>query len=381
MEKQMIDDAIFITGMQRSGTTLLERLLASQSGVSLLSQPFPLLFVEAKRAFLRFIGGGDDLFPLGHLLLEGRYSRRSFATWLREWRISSDDLDDLFARMQSYSGQYTRFEPETVACASATIEADDDFAEVLHKLVRGLARPAGARWVGSKETVCEEYLPLLLERGFRCAIIIRDPRDVVASLNHGRGQEFGGALKPTLFNVRNWRKSVAFALAMEKHPRFFWCRYEDLVTNPARELSRLGNSLAIGDFDAGALDGDIRDSRGVIWPGNSSHLEVVRGVSSSSVGAFRNVLPPEVATLVEAACLPELRLLGYETTLSVADSIRAISGYSEPYEITRPGMERDTATPENLGVEIERLDRLNAAGSEEWFLFESVREQLTEGMR
>ena len=52
MEKGVIEDALFVTGMERSGTTLLDRLLASQRHLSMLSQPFPLLFVETKRAFL-----------------------------------------------------------------------------------------------------------------------------------------------------------------------------------------------------------------------------------------------------------------------------------------------------------------------------------------
>jgi Sulfotransferase family len=47
---------LFVTGMQRSGTTLLEKLLHAHPELSVLSQPFPLLFVEVKRAFLESIG-------------------------------------------------------------------------------------------------------------------------------------------------------------------------------------------------------------------------------------------------------------------------------------------------------------------------------------
>jgi hypothetical protein len=95
-----------------------------------------------------------------------------------------------------------------------------------------------AAYVGGKETLWEEMLPFLLERGAAGVIILRDPRDVLASLNHGRGAEYGGRLKPTLFNIRNWRKSAAFALHLERHPRFLWLRYEDLVTRPREVLDR-----------------------------------------------------------------------------------------------------------------------------------------------
>ncbi len=344
----MNHDTLFVTGAQRSGTTLLEKLLGAQDAVSMLSQPFPLLFAEAKRQFL----GGSDPYPLGHLFRESRYAPEEFAAFLRAWRTTSEELEELFASMESYSGQYTRFTPEQRREAFAQITSEHDFADVVRVLDHALSRKE-ARWFGSKETICEEYVPYLLDRGFRCAIILRDPRDLLASLNYGRGREFGGELKPTLFNVRSWRKSVAFALAMDAHPRFAHCKYEDLVLHPMGELSRIADALGLG---AVMVSEEIRDADGEIWRGNSSHGEH-RGVDSSSVGIHRDVLPPDVAAFVEATCLPELQRLGYETTMNRADAIRSIETFAEPYTITRRGMESDAMTPANAALEIERLGR------------------------
>jgi hypothetical protein len=339
--------ALFVTGAQRSGTTLLEKLLGAQHAISMLSQPFPLLFAEVKRQFL----GGAEPYPLGHLFPSPPYTPEKFAAFLRAWRTTAEELELLFARMESYSGQYTRFTPEQRSHAFAQITAEHDFADVVRVLDRSLARKEAA-WFGSKETICEEYVPHLLARGFRCAIILRDPRDLLASLNHGRGREFGGELKPTLFNVRSWRKSVAFALAMETDPGFARCRYEDLVADPAAELSRVASALGLG---AVAVSGEIRDAEGEVWPGNSSH-GAHRGVGTSSVGAHRDVLPREVAAFVEATCLPELQRLGYPTSMTRTDAVRAIETFAEPYTITRTGMERDAVTPANACLEIERLE-------------------------
>ena len=348
-------NAIFITGMQRSGTTLLEKLFGQQPHISMLSQPFPLLFVETKRRFLREHCGGDDAYPLGHLFDECRYTASDLAAFLTRWRASRAELETLFAQMSGYSGQYTRFTEEQLDRAFAAVTADDDFATVVDKLLHGLAQRPEARWFGSKEANCEELVPYLLEHGFRCAIVIRDPRDVVASLNHGHGATYGGAVKPTLFNVRSWRKSVGFALQCERKPQFGWVRYEELVRDPAatmRELSaHLDVELAPADFTR------LRDASGEPWRGNSSH-RVHDGVSASSIATFRTVLPAEVSAFIEAACLPELQLLGYETSLTRADAVRILHEYREPYAITRKGMDADLATPHNARVEAERLEQL-----------------------
>jgi hypothetical protein len=342
----VIDGTLFITGAQRSGTTLLEKLLGGQRSISLLSQPFPLLFVEAKGAFLRSVGSDTDRYPLGHLFRERRYEPSAFDAFLRGWRTSPEDLRMLFVRMEAYSGQYTKFSASVLNAALEQVSTGDDFAGVVSRLDHALAARRDARWFGSKETICEELVPYLLDRGFRCAIILRDPRDVIASLNHGRGREFGGEIKPTLFNIRSWRKSVAFARAMESHPRFHWCRYEDLVCDTSSTMARLTGALGISSVDEPLMD--------ETWRGNSSHGEL-QGISTSSVGAYREVMPPLAARLIEAACLPEMQTLGYETSMTRDEAMDVLAQLTEPYDGVRPGMEEDAATAENAAAEIERL--------------------------
>jgi hypothetical protein len=364
---------LFLTGMQRSGTTLLAKLIALPDA-AVLSQPFPLLFVEVKRDFLRGLGRRDVRYPLGHLFLEDGYRQEDLDRYLAGLRIDGARLEQIFEEMQGFSGQYTRFDRSVLATAIQELPPGD-FAALLAGLYRALSPTPEAAIVGGKETICEELLPHLLARGWRCVLILRDPRDVVASLNHGRGPEYAGRLKPTLFNVRNWRKSVAFALHLEEHPGFFWLRYEDLVADPPAALCRIGL--------AACATGDIRDHAGRIWTGNSSHGER-RGVSTASVGAWRQVLPPPVARFVEAACLPELRLLGYPTDLDAAEARGVLRAFEEPYEITREGLESDAANPANADLEVRRLERLAeppSAAARPWFLFERAHARLWEALQ
>jgi hypothetical protein len=363
-----IENALFLTGAQRSGTTLLAKLLDAQPAVSMLSQPFPLLFVDAKRAFLQSIGAGEEQYPLGHLFQELRYTGSELTAFLASWRIAPESLAELFARMDGYSGQYTKFTREQIS----GLETAGDFATVVARLQRALSPRSHARWYGSKETTCEELVPYLLDRGFRCVIVVRDPRDMVASLNHGLGTEYAGSPKPTWFNVRSWRKSVAHVLALEGQPRFHWCRYEDVVADPARELTRLSSALE--------LDLDVPPRLELQWSGNSSYGDR-DGISAHSVRAYRDVLSGELASAVEAACLPELQLLGYETALTKDDALHALKTFAEPYEVTRAGMDRDRANAENARVERERLERIASPvgpHSSAWFLFERAHARLRE---
>lgn len=372
----MIDDTLFLTGTQRSGSTLLEKLIGAQRGVSMLSQPFPLLFVEAKLAFLRSRGIENDPYPLGHLFRETRYARSDLHDFLHTWRSDRTMLERVFERMRDYSGQYTKFTSDQLQTAFDDATAECDFADVVSRLDHALAQKREARWYGSKETICEEIVPYLLDRGFRCSIIIRDPRDMVASLNSGRGFEFGGSVKPTLNNVRNWRKSVAFALAMEAHPRFHWCRYEDLASRPEPTLSQFGDELGIERMSAGDIETEMA------WRGNSSYGDQT-GVTTTSIAAYKRTLAPEVAAMIEATCLPEMQLLGYETTLTREEAIRVIARFREPYQITRSGMELDAADEANAEMEARRLHQVteSSAGSEEWFVFEEAQTRLREAFR
>jgi hypothetical protein len=362
--------------MQRSGTTLLDKLLASHPRLSVLSQPFPLLFVEAKRSFLSTLGKSDAPYPLGDLFLEKRYRPEDLAAYLAARRLDGTALAPIFPAMEHFSGQYTRFAPERIAALLGGLEPGD-LAAVAAQLYRALAHRPGALLCGGKETTCEELLPYLLDRGYRCLLVLRDPRDVLASLARGEGRRHGGRLKPTLFNLRQWRKSVAFALHLADHPGFLSLRYEDLVARPAETLDRVARFLGIEPFPEEILSGGLRDQSGRAWTGNSSH-GARSGLETSSVGTYRELLPPDVVHYAEAACWPEMRALGYEASLRLREVPQVLRSFADPYGDERPELAAYQPAA-GAGAEVERLLRLPepaTTASGLWFLFEDVHDRL-----
>ncbi len=372
----MTATTLFVTGMQRSGTTLLDKLLCSHPRICLLSQPFPLLFVEAKRGFLAAIGEPRVRYPLGPLFLENRYQVEDLSSYLGRYRIDGETLLTWFESMAEFSGQYTRFARDGVRSV-VDGHSPGAFASTIAQLYRGFASKS-ADLFGGKETICEEFLPHFLDEGWKCLIVLRDPRDTLASLNYGRGPEYSGRLKPTLFNLRNWRKSVAFALHLERNPNFAWVRYEDLVARPVRCLNRIAKTLGVALFNAEHFAEGIRDQSGDVWEGNSSHTRRV-GIDKSSIGSHKKLLPEEVRDYVEATCFAEMRSLGYEVSISWAEVTRIISSFKDPYRIARKELLSYVDEPSRVDEELERVRLLRRPATRltrPYFLFRDVHETL-----
>jgi hypothetical protein len=368
---------LLLTGMQRSGTTLLEKLLAAHPQVSMLSQPLPLLMLAVKRQFLASLGIEDPL-PFGHLFLEDRYRPADLYRFLDELQLTRQELEMACAEMATYSGQYTRFRATEIAQAAAALPVEPGFAPALAGLYRALARRSDPSIAGAKEMFAEELLPHLIARGWQAVLIVRDPRDVLASLNFGDGQRHAGAAKPTLLNVRNWRKGVAVALELCGTPGFSLVQYERLVADPQLVLGELTARLDLPPFPATDLRGGLSDQRGLPWPGNSSYGPLT-GVDERPVGSWRERLPSTVARYVEATAFPELRRLGYTVEIDGTDVPALIGEFREPFEVQRAGLVGYSNHPENVAAEQERWRRLKAPIGEEsrrWYLGLEAHRQL-----
>ena len=191
---------IFVTGMGRSGTSLLDKLLCSHPRIDILSQPFPLVFVEAKRRFLR-LRGRTPYFVLNDDRISRDYTQEAFDAYLDGLSMDAATVEGLFREMEGYSGQTTKPDRSTM---SEITTCHRGFAGVIEYCLEKYSLDERASWIGTKEIMCEEFMPYLLAVGYRCILIVRDPRDVLASANYPRGEKYLGSKKPTLFVLRTW---------------------------------------------------------------------------------------------------------------------------------------------------------------------------------
>lgn len=371
---------LLVTGCYRSGTTLLEKLLHAHPNVTVASQPFPLLYVQATEAFNAAIGI-ERRYPLDHLFLEDGHRAADFHAFLDRHVLSAADLDRLFADLAAYTAGLWTPEILTFRGEIRPGTFTEVFTQLLGCVPRLFPKPE-LRVVGAKEVLCEEYVPYLIKRGARAIIILRDPRDMILSLNFGQRDNKTGLPRPILYSLRAWRKSVALACACDGDRAFAWLRYEDLIVDTDAALARMARFLDLPPYAAGATAGGIRDQWGKPWGGNSS-FDDKEGVSACSVGTFRDRLPPAVLAYIETVCLPEMRLAGYPPVAVSRFDAAALTGYREPFDAVHAKFAADySSDPAHLRDEAERHRRLidavpsSSAEARRWFLHEAAYDRL-----
>jgi hypothetical protein len=324
---------LFVTGAARSGTTLFDKLLSSHPRAVVLSQPLPLLYVRLKEMFLeesRHPRSGFA-YPLNDMFLDNYYTPERFADFLRARSLDVEFVRATLGRMADYDGQYTKpADPYFVLDAFQSCR----LAGFVARYCEGLALRNDVEVVGAKESFCEEFIPYYLDEGTHVVQLMRDPRDVLASLTYGSGAAYSGSPKPHLFNIRQWRKSAAFALALEGRDKFHLLRYEDLVVDPVGSLQRITDDLGLASFSTESFGRALRSLNGEVWISNSSHRPT-SNLTRDSVGIFSSRLPAVVRRLIEACCFYEMRALGYQAELGEEEIPGILRDYTEADALLR----------------------------------------------
>jgi hypothetical protein len=368
---------VFVTGMARSGTTLLDKLLSLHPDAAVASQPLPLLYVWVKRAFWESSRSNFSpatvaiQYPLNDMFGENYYPPGDLLSFLHTYTLIEPFCRRLLEAMIPFAGQYTK--PTTPFRVLETYQPSS-FYDFVTDYCRWL-EAAPRRVIGSKETTCEEYIPYFLASGAKVVMLIRDPRDVLTSLNYGNGPRFAGRIKPHLFNIRQWRKSIAFALAYQSHPHFLTFRYEDLIEHPLAVLNSLCRFLALEPFPTTVAEQEIH-TQDTIWFSNSSHVSSSR-ITGQSIGRYKQSLPRSVDLFVQATCWRELRCFGYKTDIAEGDVPALLAAYRESEPLARPELASYVWSEARITEEQTRWQRLCArifAPSD--FIFETAFQQL-----
>ncbi|MBX3274610.1 MAG: sulfotransferase [Sandaracinaceae bacterium] len=258
---------LVLVGEQRSGTTLLARMLDAQPGVRVR--------VAALTFALRFAAdrGLAPRAPLGAL------AREALAREL--------------TRGLAAAGVGARLAPADFAT----------FAEAAQRAIDAIGADGSgdrARVAGSKEHAPAAMIaPLLRDAGVHVLYLVRDPRDVVRS----RARRGEGELARKLVS---WRESVGAALALD-HPRLCVVRYEDLARDPAGAFARIEAAFGWG-LDP-VLAAAWRPLAG--QPTNTSFGVELDAVDARPVERWREAPREPWVRFAGAYCAPELARLGY----------------------------------------------------------------------
>ncbi|WP_111265583.1 sulfotransferase [Marilutibacter maris] len=308
---------LFVTGMIRSGTTLVQTLLTNHPDMFVAYQPFHQLYVEVKRRFLT--GRGEArMLPLDDGSPLRDEERRAFVDWLKAYVFDADSAMDLARSANTGKGG---------GMTAGSFSADSgNFLSIWHQLHTAALERAGrqeVRLLGSKEVLCEEFVPAFLSAGQRCVLVLRDLRGVVASANNGRYRDLVGDRYPTMMLVRMWRKSAAYWLRYRHHPNVLALRYEDVASNPSEALQRITSWGGLAPYSESILCTELKDQFGRPWMGNSSFGDK-QGVDAGAATAWNANLEVEEARFLAVVARRELVAAGYDVPadLGLGDILR-----------------------------------------------------------
>lgn len=300
-------DPIFVTGPDRSGTTLMFALLASHPSISMTRRTNMWRWFDGQFGLLADPANLDAL-----IATLGRYKR------LGDVAIDADRIKSIVGDAPTYG-------------------------EVFDAVLRDHARSAGKdRW-GDKSLHTEHHADRLFSEfpDARVIHMMRDPRDRHASIVN----RYDGVGRPSVAaSSMRWLRSTRAGLRNVKRyeDRYLIVRYEDLAAEPLATLEAVCAFLG-EDVDEAMLSmgGAPEHARG-----NSSFGTIDTGtISTRSIGRYKSALDPDDVTFIETVAAPHLARFGYERTGPRAHAVQALMVWlrltgSRLRAMTRVGQER-----------------------------------------
>lgn len=362
---------LFVTGMLRSGTSLIQTLLTNHPQLFVAHQPFFQFYLDVRHCFLEE-HGLTRMLPLGDGMDGDEEERNLFRQWLDRRRFDLAETNRLVSRAATGKGGGAKELIEKMTASQGTFY--DIQIQLLALLAEHFGR-AACRFIGAKEVLCEEYIPALVDASVRCLLIIRDPRAVIASASHGRYLESVGDRYPLLMLIRLWRKSAAYWLAFSKNNLAHTIRYEDLVQRPDDVLREIAGWLGIQDFPDDLIRRPLLDHTGAIWKGNSSFGDKI-GVDRLAHETWRTLLTRREVRFIEACTKPELATLGYSfcddlEPTDISEFVEDVGGVREAY-LSRYRVDSDNRAMELRRWSMAECGDYDDAGGRKLFLFHDV---------
>lgn len=313
MSNPKIRGPVFLVGCPRSGTTLLQRLLDSHTGLAVAPETF---FV------------------------------RNF--WKRRLRYGELDQDQNFCRLLDDIVNLPEFGPMGLAAGpfrDAALAGVRTLEAPFRLLLERFAEQRGALWVGEKTPNHLLYMRTL-ERLFpdcRFVQILRDPRDVAISWREVPWSN--GSLRQ---DAEVWRKyqSTARTRPPRDSRRLMTIRYERLVTDPVAVLTGVCDFLELS-FEPRMLEFHRSNEPGLDLDREPWKQAATRPLSAGRVDRWKQELTTAEIREIETVTWFEMRRVGYAPRGS---ALRILTGLlmsvaRRRLKLLRKGLRRGSGKP------------------------------------
>jgi hypothetical protein len=300
---------LFLGGLGRSGTTLVERLLGELPGVCALGEVVHLWqrdIVDDERC-----GCGE---PFSRCSFWTAVGEQAFGGWAY---VDVSEIHDLRERVER-----TRHIPRLAGQLTAAQRADvERYVEYYRRVYDAAAAVSGAEVLvdSSKHSALAHCLRWSDSLDLRVVHVVRDARGVAYSWTKTVSRpEADGTDEMTRYSPGRsallWTAhNAAFGLLARRGVAVRRMRYEQFLADPRQGLRELAAyaDLDLGDADLAFLD----DRHAQLTPGHSAAGNPMRfttgRVELRRDDAWIRKLPPRQRRLVGTVCAPMLRAYGY----------------------------------------------------------------------
>ncbi|MBP7744779.1 MAG: sulfotransferase [Phycisphaerae bacterium] len=330
---------LLVTGMFRSGTTLLARMLNAHPDIALASDPFLPFLKYLRTVVARDVLGPAapaPLDPLGDYFADydGLRLLRAVQTANLDWPLSETDRAMLWPALQSFAKPFSPKLAERLDEVRGTT-LRELYVDML-RLTQDVYGTGREQYVGHKEAWADEFGPALHRAlpHLKSIHVIRDPRAVCASKNVADDKY------PWLFLIRQWRKLTGLAwlaaYASAAREDCLLLRYEDLVADPPGASRRICAFLGLEFAPAMADAQSLKDGADTPWQRNSSYgdLATERSISSKGADRWRRVLSPREIELIEQLTYPVMQMFGYQPLTTPTTKLNAGLRFCPPQVTT-----------------------------------------------
>jgi len=273
---------IFVTGIYRSGTTLISRMLNNHPDLSITYDSVH---------FMRF--SFNNYNPVqnesNYLKLITEISERI----KKRWDLTLD-TDNIVKKIKQ--------------CKVP------DYSIIYDTIMSSLLlQNSNAKHWGEKTNVCWRKIPDFLSMfpDGKTILMIRDPRDVFLSYKK-MTTEPGLRYTDSAFACLDSFKIAKKYLNELDDDRFCIIKYEELVANPVPILNRICNFLEI-QYDPIMLESEkFKDKSGNAWESNTSFSEKMQGISQNAVSRWKKSISNVELFFIEMILREQIQEFDYE---------------------------------------------------------------------
>lgn len=337
-----------VTGMFRSGTTMLARMLHANPHVVCASDPYAPIFKSYRNSHMKKLGAEmnmdaplhDYYFDKGQYELFKDMRESDFNT-----KFDVETISQLREKIKSHCEPYSPMIHDYIELLNGNSYAEL-FRSGMHVIEKSYNKK-DIKAIGYKDVWVGEFSRHFLNLGDDTKVIhlVRDPRSVIAS-NFASGSRY-----PLIFLARQWRKLASLAwLDNSNSNRVKLIRFEDLLSSPKAVAKDICEFLEVTYSDDMIDPQRYKDGSGKPWRQNTSYISKEsdnkqngQAFNLTAIDKWKKTLSNEVLELIGKLCFYEMKLLGYEgipefssnsdplSNIEYEDELSSLAEWIKPY--------------------------------------------------